>query len=135
VKAEADYIEAIDVASSSVECVAHVLDRLLLPTVLADELALTPQAVASIGKLILVKMSQHLLLVVFLAPFVSQRCIHGSPQPERWCLSTGGPEPWQYDVLEKFGRGLQARDKSPAEAVRLAVASGNGKSALVADGA
>jgi hypothetical protein len=45
-----------------------------------------------------------------------------------------GPEPWQSEVLEKLGRGLQARDKSPDEAVRLAVASGHGigKSALVA---
>jgi len=45
-----------------------------------------------------------------------------------------GPEPWQREVLEKLGRGLSERDKSPDEAVRLAVASGHGigKSALVA---
>ena len=45
-----------------------------------------------------------------------------------------GPEPWQREVLEKLGRGLSARDLAPAEAVRLAVASGHGvgKSALVA---
>ena len=29
-----------------------------------------------------------------------------------------GPEPWQREVLEKLGRGLKERDKSPAEAVR-----------------
>jgi hypothetical protein len=40
-----------------------------------------------------------------------------------------GPEPWQCDVLERLGEGLY----TPAEAVRLAVASGHGvgKSALV----
>jgi hypothetical protein len=45
-----------------------------------------------------------------------------------------GPEPWQCEVRQQLGRGLQARDKSPDEAVRLAVASGHGigKSALVA---
>jgi hypothetical protein len=41
-----------------------------------------------------------------------------------------GPEPWQCEVLEQIGQGLM----SPAEATRLAVASGHGigKSALVA---
>ena len=45
-----------------------------------------------------------------------------------------GPEPWQREVLEKLGRGLEQRDATPDEAVRLAVASGHGigKSALVA---
>jgi hypothetical protein len=55
-------------------------------------------------------------------------------RPGSALASESGPEPWQCEVLEKLGRGLQARDKSPAEAVRLAVASGHGigKSALVA---
>jgi hypothetical protein len=45
-----------------------------------------------------------------------------------------GPEPWQREVLQKLGEGLQQRDKTSAEAVRQAIASGHGvgKSALVA---
>ena len=41
----------------------------------------------------------------------------------------GGPEDWQCDVLQQLGQGLA----DPAEAVRLAVASGHGigKSALL----
>ena len=55
-------------------------------------------------------------------------------QPGSALEGESGPEPWQCQVLEKLGRGLRARDKSPGEAVRLAVASGHGigKSALVA---
>ncbi|WP_422001481.1 terminase [Reyranella sp.] len=45
-----------------------------------------------------------------------------------------GPEAWQREVLATLGRRLDERDRSPVEAVRLAVASGHGigKSALVA---
>ena len=45
-----------------------------------------------------------------------------------------GPEPWQRAILERLGRDLEQRSRSPDEAVRLAVASGHGigKSALVA---
>jgi hypothetical protein len=34
-----------------------------------------------------------------------------------------GPEPWQREVLKQVGRGLDQRDRSPAEAVRMALAS------------
>src|SRR5262245_50125153 len=55
-------------------------------------------------------------------------------RPDTALAGETGPEPWQCEVLEKLGRGLRARDKSPEEAVRLAIASGHGigKSALVA---
>ena len=51
-------------------------------------------------------------------------------QPGTALAGDAGPEPWQCEVLEQIGQGLM----SPAEATRLAVASGHGigKSALVA---
>jgi hypothetical protein len=55
-------------------------------------------------------------------------------QPGTALAGESGPEPWQRDVLEKLGDGLDQRDRTPDEAVRLAIASGHGigKSALVA---
>jgi hypothetical protein len=55
-------------------------------------------------------------------------------QPGTALAGESGPEPWQREVLEKLGDGLDQRDRTPDEAVRLAVASGHGigKSALVA---
>ena len=58
-------------------------------------------------------------------------------RPGTSLVSETGPEPWQRDVLDKSGTGLkQQRDGSADEALRVAVASGDGigKSALVAWG-
>ncbi|MPZ34843.1 MAG: terminase [Rhodospirillales bacterium] len=55
-------------------------------------------------------------------------------QPGTALAGENGPEPWQREVLKKLGDGLDQRDQTPDEAVRLAIASGHGigKSALVA---